>query len=233
MESLKQISQTLKIPEPTGQEIMSDSTKSQISLCPDCKDLGWKYVPAGKGVAVARCGCIQKRIVEKYVPKKYQAAKVEDFRPEVSAGARRWMASPTGGMLLFGPAGTGKTHLAFGVFIELISKRLPAKFSRAADFFQAIRSSYSEGGPGEIEVMQEYLQAPMLILDDLGAGNLSAHQRQYTHELIDQRLNSGSPTVITTNWSLAEIAEKMDERIASRLQEYHLIEFNGKDRREA
>ena len=56
-----------------------------------------------------------------------------------------------------------------------------------------------------------------LVLDDLGAGSLSDCERRYTLELIDTRLNKLRPTIVTSNWNLQEIAERMDDRIASRL----------------
>jgi len=74
-------------------------------------------------------------------------------------------------------------------------------------------------------------KARYLILDDLGAGSLSDCERRYTLELLDTRLNKMRPTVVTSNWSLQEIAERMDDRIASRLAGFAALELAGNDRR--
>jgi len=70
-----------------------------------------------------------------------------------------------------------------------------------------------------------------LVLDDLGAGSLSDCERRYTLELIDTRLNSMRPTIVTSNWNLEEISERMDDRVASRLAGFAALELAGKDRR--
>lgn len=50
-------------------------------------------------------------------------------------------------------------------------------------------------------------------------------------EVLDRRLSQCKPTVVTTNWSLAEIAEQVDDRVASRLASFTCIELAGLDRR--
>lgn len=46
------------------------------------------------------------------------------------------------------------------------------------------------------------------------------------------RLSFGMrPTVVTTNWTIEQIGERMDERIASRLSEFMVIALVGGDRR--
>jgi hypothetical protein len=80
-------------------------------------------------------------------------------------------------------------------------------------------------------LMRPYLDASLLALDDLGAGGLSDFERRVTLEIFDRRLNDRRPTVVTTNWELESIAEKMDDRIASRLATYACLRLGGEDRR--
>ena len=70
-----------------------------------------------------------------------------------------------------------------------------------------------------------------LVFDDLGAGSLSDCERRYTLELLDTRQNKLRPTVVTSNWDLQEIAERMDDRVASRLAGFAALELSGKDKR--
>jgi len=83
----------------------------------------------------------------------------------------------------------------------------------------------------EAEVLRPYAAAPLVVLDDLGAGGLTDFERRATLEILDQRLNQLRPTVVTTNWELPEIAVKMDDRIASRLATFTNIRLAGADRR--
>jgi len=86
-------------------------------------------------------------------------------------------------------------------------------------------------GTSEEEVTREYVRPALLVLDDLGAGSLSDHERRCTLELLDKRLDAMCPTVVTTNWTIKQIGPRMDERIASRLSGFMVMAFTGKDRR--
>jgi hypothetical protein len=46
---------------------------------------------------------------------------------------------------------------------------------------------------------------------------------------LDRRLNDVLPTCVTTNWSPEQIAERMDDRIASRIQSFVLLRLDGSD----
>jgi DNA replication protein DnaC len=142
-----------------------------------------------------------------------------------------WFSKPSDGLLLCGPAGTGKTHLAAAITRACIEIGIPILFRRAADLFQAIRKAYDQGFAEE-GVLAEYAKVRLLVLDDLGSGALTDFERRYTLEVIDRRSNSLLPTIVTTNWTLDEIRERMDERIASRLSSFTLLAFAGRDRRE-
>ena len=60
---------------------------------------------------------------------------------------------------------------------------------------------------------------------------MSDAERRFTLEILDRRANRLKPTVITSNWSLQEIGEKMDDRIISRLSGFTRLELSGNDRR--
>ena len=80
-------------------------------------------------------------------------------------------------------------------------------------------------------MLKEYFGVSFLLLDDLGSGSLSDHERRNTLEILDQRLNRRLPTVVTTNLELDAIARLMDDRIASRLAGFSYFQLSGPDRR--
>jgi DNA replication protein DnaC len=79
--------------------------------------------------------------------------------------------------------------------------------------------------------MEPLLTAPLLALDDVGSGSLSDHERRFTLELLDRRTNALLPTVVTSNWSLQQISDLLDDRISSRLAAFTEVELQGRDRR--
>lgn len=179
-----------------------------------------------------RCACVLAKIIATALPSRYQKASLNDFTEARANALREWLAEPSDGLLLTGGPGAGKTYLAAAIFITVVNARQTSiKFKRAAQLFQAIRDSYGQEDVSEEEILGDYIKPRFLVLDDLGAGSLSDHERRYTLEVIDRRLNAERPTIITTNLTLAEISERMDERIASRLSGYTLLKFTGEDRR--
>ena len=72
----------------------------------------------------------------------------------------------------------------------------------------------------------------LLILDDLGTEFNNSYTLAQLYQLINDRLNKGLSTVITSNIHLNEIKPKYDERIYSRIVgNYCFIKLLGKDLR--
>lgn len=194
--------------------------------------------PRGKYLARKRCPCQYERIIRFQLPQRYHAAKLGDFNPALAKLITAWLANcgreefeGRDGLFLCGKTGTGKTHLAAAILRYQITNGRSCRFRRAAQLFQAVRDSYGNDSLSEAEVLSEFVEAPMLILDDLGTGSLSDHERRYTLEVLDTRLNANRPTIITSNLTIEQIRDAMDDRIASRLNTFKLISFNGQDRR--
>lgn len=183
-----------------------------------------------------RCPCVLERAICAALPERYLDARVIDFPRKISDSIALWLGDPTDGLFITGPTGTGKTHVAAGIFrawMETSGK--PVKFRRAADLYARIRESYHAGTSeiSEQTIMDEYAKVPYLVLDDVASGSISDHERRTFLEVLDRRVNDLRPTVVTSNLSLEEIAKKMDERIASRLKSFRCLAFTGDDRREA
>ena len=65
----------------------------------------------------------------------------------------------------------------------------------------------------------------------MGAEKTTEYVRAVLYEIINERLMSGKQTIVTSNMSLDEIGANIDDRLASRLSSYHIIELTGADRR--
>jgi DNA replication protein DnaC len=205
-----------------------DSQSSSDPECPLCGDTG--YVKSGNGLT--ECGCAIERRVLVRIPARYRNASLVDFKPSISDFIQKWLTSkPTEGLLVGGKVGCGKTYLAAAmVRSQTLIHLRSVRFERMADFYGRLRESTRTNSPEE-SAWENLATVRFLYLDDLAAGSLSDFERRVALELLDKRWNAELPTIVTTNWSLEEIAARMDDRIADRLSSYLPLRIEGDSRR--
>jgi len=124
------------------------------------------------------------------------------------------------GLLFTGQVGSGKTYLACCIANELIAKGSPVLFLVVPDFLDSIKATYNNANIyqyTEHELVDGAKQAPVLVMDDLGAHNYTEWTKNKLYSILNYRLNHCLPTVITTNISLEDLAEYLGERTTSRL----------------
>ena len=122
-------------------------------------------------------------------------------------------------LVLLGPTGCGKTHLAAAVANQQIARGKPIYFVVVPDLLDHLRSAYSPDSKVPYDELFETIRtAPLLVLDDLGAHSSTPWAEEKLYQLVNHRYNHRLPTVITTNLSLDEL----DERLASRLADMKL-----------
>ncbi len=158
-------------------------------------------------------------------------ARLADFPEQVDTAVRRFIQNPQDGLFITGPVGTGKTHLAAAIVRILTESGETVRFCRTSDLYSEARASYQAEFPSEQEILRPYVETPVLVLDDLAGGSLSDHERRLTLDVLDRRWNQMQPTIVTSNWTLEEIGERMDVRISSRLRGCIAIVLGGCDRR--
>lgn len=124
-------------------------------------------------------------------------------------------------LVLIGPVGTGKTHLAVATMIESIRYMLHPKFSTSSKMLMDYRTSYQDRTSAK--VIDEFMDADMLVIDDLGKEMVGTDKDKSTLEfmqmILNQRYETNRATVITTNLTKKQIADTYGEAIESRLAE--------------
>ncbi len=135
--------------------------------------------------------------------------------------AKAFAAEPKGWLVLVGPSGCGKTHLAAAIANERISHGYPAFFITTPDLLSHLRSAFSPDS--EIpydELFNRVRDAPLLILDDLGAQATTPWAKEKLDQLLTHRFNSQLPTVIVTITPI----EQLEDRIRTRLTDPNLCQ---------
>lgn len=136
-------------------------------------------------------------------------------------------------LLILGPTGVGKTHQAFGV-LRLLSQtgvRCAWKSIAAADLYAKLRPRHGVDSETEFRAVAD---APLLLVDDLGAAKTSEWVEEVNYRLVNWRYERVLPTLFTSNVPPRELAGSLGERVASRLIEMaERVVLQGSDRRRA
>jgi DNA replication protein DnaC len=137
----------------------------------------------------------------------------ERFAQAVGA-AREFARDPSGWLVFCGPSGCGKTHLAAAIAGGAIEMGQPTLFVVVPDLLDHLRAAYSPGSelPYD-ELFEQVRNAPLVVLDDLGAHSATPWAQEKLFQLVNHRYNHRLPTVFTTSRAVDEL----DERLRSRL----------------
>lgn len=170
------------------------------------------------------------------VPEDYFEARIGDFSTDVAERAVQLVLEDSAGLLICGPYGTGKTHLAAAVVAEL-AKRFRTDspdiaWGNVPALLVEIRGTYGRReGKTEQEIIRAASIADWLVLDDLGAENSTDWTWSTVYVLLNSRLENGRKTIVTTN-ETANAIDAGSGRIASRLKAFSRLALAGRDRRD-
>lgn len=126
---------------------------------------------------------------------------------------------PHGWLLLVGPCGCGKTHLAAAIANYCMDRGVPVFFITSPDLLDALRAALISS-EGYIQLFTWVREVALLILDDLGAQQPSAWSNEKLLQLLDYRAIQSLPTIIT---ALPQEFQGLDERLRSRLTDTQLV----------
>ena len=165
------------------------------------------------------------------IPKLYTICGFETFRGnDKVVTAIKTAAMKKNHIVLIGGTGCGKTHLAISALKEYGGHY--KGFCPTQEVLLNIRESFRPNSKeSEADIIDQYTEYDVLVLDDLGAEKTSEYSITTLYLIIDRRLRDCMPTIITTNLTLTEIEEKLSARIASRLSAMTVFKINMPDYR--
>lgn len=180
------------------------------------------------------------------VPPRYLACRFDTFTvrqgtAKAIEAARQVVAKERSGLVLCGPAGGGKTHLAVAMLAETVRAwldayptetlereddgyvsvlrrpRLDVRLVSVPSFLDALRSRIRFADV--VDPLPGLIAADLVVLDDLGREKVTDWASERLYVLVNERYNALRPTVVTSNYGPDVLADRGYDAIVSRLAE--------------
>jgi DNA replication protein DnaC len=178
------------------------------------------------------------------IPKRFLGKSLDDYEAPDDFKNNTYSDFLHSNIIFTGPCGTGKTHLSCGLLLnfyaEMIDfdlemktwKRPRARFISVQEFLFELKSAVGSN-ESDFARIKSLLDFDALVLDDFGASRMTDYTVEMMSVLINEiYLRKLSGVIISSNLSLDEIGQKIDDRTASRIVEMcEVINLNGADRR--
>ena len=190
-------------------------------ICSQCEGSGWKPVVMDGVRRMTKCDCkLRERggrlLKQARIPKRYEHCELAEFVTSFDGAhgslSRTLLAAQSfvaeypvekTGLLLLGPIGVGKTHLAVGIMQELIQQKgIPCLFYDYRELLKEIQNSYNASVQAtELDVLRPVFETEVLVLDELGAVKPTEWVWDTVSHILNTRYNDNRTTIITTNFT--------------------------------
>lgn len=209
-------------------EVVFVAGKDRFSSCPKC--LEERNVKEAEELKKEAARKIADRKSASGIPLKYKTACFEtlvaahDKQAFAIRYAKRYaeafekLRSEGCSIVFYGDPGTGKTHLACAIALHVIKAGFSAKYITAFDLLNAISDTFRTKQPTH-EVVSEYTQTSLLVLDEVGMQYGKEHDIIWLYKIINTRYVNNLPTIVISNLDEKKLEEFIGSPTYDRLQE--------------
>ena len=133
-------------------------------------------------------------------------------------------------LLFSGDTGLGKTFLSACIARTVADNGYSVMYESAGHLFANLERAKFSGDETARRESDKYLVCDLLIVDDLGTEMPGQFTTAALYSLMNDRILSGKPTIISTNLTIEEFEKRYNRQIASRLRgSYIRVPFLGDD----
>lgn len=223
-----------------GKYIAQGERKANIgrtiwTRCPVCREADEQAIKdeAERTAAAARAASIERALKLANIPKRFVGRTFETF---VAGDAKQSTALTTcrayaedfgealrtgGSLVLSGAPGTGKSHLAASVMLQVMSGGCTVQYMTCMDMIRAIRGTWRRDSERtEDEVLRELGEAlDLLVVDEVGVQYGTEGEQTIVFDVLDRRYRQMRPMILISNAGPKQFKEYVGDRVYDRLRE--------------
>ena len=121
--------------------------------------------------------------------------------------------------IFVGKPGTGKTHLAIGIALEIIKQQRSPVFVTVQRLIRRVKDSWHTKNETESEVVDVFASPDLLILDEVGVQFGSEFEKQMLFDVLNERYEKLKPSILLSNIPREQLSDYLGERVTDRLRE--------------
>jgi len=172
--------------------------------------------------------------------KEASLSKIQDLTTEQAEKLKAWIYDPKHFLFLHSDYGVGKTYIASAIANFFYANYVPTYFFNEHELYAMLKSEETDSRCAYGK-LKSICDNDIVVWDDFGSTMQNGKndfnenaKKNFMFQFIDDRYNSKKPTIITTNFSVSQLAEIVNHRIASRInaKENLIIELFGEDKRQ-
>ena len=136
----------------------------------------------------------------------------------------------SGNLLFSGDTGLGKTFLSACIARTVADRGYSVVYESAGHLFSNLERAKFANDETAREACRRYNDCDLLIVDDLGTEMPGQFTTAALYSLINDRLLTGKPMIVSTNLTVEEMLRRYSPQIASRLRgSFTRVAFLGED----
>jgi len=158
------------------------------------------------------------RTLDSYIAKTTGQKKALAFSKEYAENFDQVMKAGRSAIFV-GKPGTGKTHLAIGIALEIIKQQRSPVFVTVQRLIRRVKDSWHTKNETESEVVDVFASPDLLILDEVGVQFGSEFEKQMLFDVLNERYEKLKPSILLSNIPREQLSDYLGERVTDRLRE--------------
>lgn len=163
--------------------------------------------------AEARRERIERQLAESGMKKRFLARRFENFVTDTPGRRKAYRTAKEyadnfdahkangDGLYIEGTFGTGKTHLAAAIAIQLMEQGHGVIFKTSDDMLRDIKATFDDAGKEEQKMLDKLKGCELLVIDDIGKEQATDWSTAQIYAIINDRYECQRPVIITTNFN--------------------------------